>query len=43
VLIFCISQLIAAMNPGQNPSAYMRFNASDLLRAINRAGGGAGG
>ncbi|MEN0079681.1 MAG: replication initiator protein A [Pseudomonadota bacterium] len=42
VLIFCISQLIAAMNEGREPSVYVRFNAADLLRATNRAGGGAG-
>jgi plasmid replication initiation protein len=42
VLIFCISQLVAAMNKGQEPSRYVRFNVSDLLRATNRAGGGAG-
>lgn len=42
VLIFCISQLVAAMNDGREPSRYVRFNASDLLRATNRAGGGAG-
>ena len=42
VLIFCISQLVAAMNEGREPSRYVRFNASDLLRATNRAGGGAG-
>jgi len=42
VLIFCISQLVAAMNEGREPSPYVRFNAADLLRATNRAGGGAG-
>lgn len=42
VLIFCISQLVTAMNDGREPSRYVRFNASDLLRATNRAGGGAG-
>lgn len=42
VLIFCISQLIAAMNEGREPSRYVRFTASDLMRATNRAGGGAG-
>lgn len=42
VLIFCISQLVAAMNAGREPSRYVRFNAADLMRATNRAGGGAG-
>ncbi|MEM6942151.1 MAG: replication initiator protein A [Pseudomonadota bacterium] len=42
VLIFCISQLVAAINAGREPSQYVRFQASDLLRATNRAGGGAG-
>jgi len=42
VLIFCISQLVAAMNDGREPSRIVRFNASDLMRATNRAGGGAG-
>ena len=42
VLIFCISQLIAAMNAGREPSRIVRFNAADLMRATNRAGGGAG-
>lgn len=42
VLIFCISQLVAAMNEDREPSRYVRFNAADLLRATNRAGGGAG-
>ncbi|SDX91744.1 Plasmid replication initiator protein [Albimonas donghaensis] len=42
VLIFCISQLVAAMNEGREPSRYVRFNAADLMRATNRAGGGAG-
>jgi hypothetical protein len=42
VLIFCISQLVAAMNAGRDSSRYVRFNASDLMRATNRAGGGAG-
>ena len=42
VLIFCISQLVAAMNEGREPSSIVRFNAADLMRATNRAGGGAG-
>lgn len=42
VLIFCISQLFAAMNAGQEPQSTVRFNAADLIRATNRAGGGAG-
>jgi plasmid replication initiation protein len=42
VLIFCISQLVAAMNEGREPSSVVRFNAADLMRATNRAGGGAG-
>ncbi|MEO1722023.1 MAG: replication initiator protein A [Pseudomonadota bacterium] len=42
VLIFCISQLVAAINAGREPSQYVRFQAADLMRATNRAGGGAG-
>ncbi len=42
VLIFCISQVIAAMNRGQAVSQIIRFRARELLVATNRNTGGAG-
>lgn len=42
VLIYCISQLVAAMNEGREISQIVRFSASDLIKATNRVGGGAG-
>lgn len=40
VLIFCISQIIAALNDGREVSQTLRFSASDLLIATNRPTGG---
>jgi hypothetical protein len=40
VLIFCISQLIAALNEGRAVSKTVRFQALDLLQATNRDTGG---
>lgn len=42
VLIFCISQLMAAMNEGRPVSQVVRFKAHDLLRATNRMTNGQG-
>lgn len=42
VLIFCISQLIRAMNDGGQISQTVRFHASDLLKATNRMTTGRG-
>lgn len=42
ILIFCISQLIRAMNDGQEISQIVRFQASDLLKATNRMTTGRG-
>lgn len=42
ILIFCISQLIRAMNEGRDVSQMVRFQASDLLRATNRMTTGRG-
>lgn len=42
VLIFCISQLIAAMNRGEVPCQTVRFKAYDLLVATNRGTDGRG-
>ena len=40
VLIFCISQIIAALNAGRDVSQTVRFRAFDLLSATNRPAGG---
>ena len=40
VLIYCISQLMAALNEGREISQIIRFAASDLLQATNRPTGG---
>lgn len=40
VLIYCISQLMAALNEGREVSQTIRFAASDLLQATNRPTGG---
>ena len=42
VLIYCISQLIAGLNNGQEPSQTVRFKAYDLLQATNRMTNGQG-
>ena len=36
VLIFCISQVMAALNEGRPVSKVLRFKAYDLLIATNR-------
>ena len=40
VLIYCISQVMAALNAGQEVSQTIRFSASDMLTATNRPTGG---
>ncbi len=40
VLIFCISQIMAALNEGKQVSRTVRFKAYDLLLATNRPTGG---
>ena len=40
VLIFCISQIMSALNDGREVSQTVRFAASDLLAATNRPNGG---
>ena len=40
VLIFCISQLMAALNQGREMSPTVRFKAFDMLTATNRPTGG---
>ncbi|WP_172331666.1 replication initiator protein A [Mangrovicoccus sp. HB161399] len=42
VLIYCISQLIRAMDDGREISPVVRFQASDLLKATNRMTTGRG-
>lgn len=42
VLIYCISQLIAAMNNGHSPSKTLRMKAYDFLKATNRVTDGRG-
>jgi plasmid replication initiation protein len=42
ILIYCISQVIAAMNAGKEVSQVLRFKAYDLLRATNRMTNGGG-
>jgi|TARA_Y100001951_G_scaffold55798_1_gene44273 plasmid replication initiation protein len=42
VLIYCISQLIAALNAGRDVSPTLRFSAHDMLKATNRMVGGDG-
>ena len=42
VLIFCISNLVAAINDNREISQLVRFSAADLIRATNRPGGGTG-
>lgn len=42
VLIYCISQLIAALNEGRQVSQTVHFKAYDLLQATNRMTNGAG-
>lgn len=40
ILIYCISQMIAKMNAGEDPSPYVKIVAKDLLVFINRTTGG---
>ena len=40
VLIYCISQVIAALNAGREVSQTLRFQASEMLTATNRPTGG---
>lgn len=42
VLIYCISQCMAALNSGKKVSRKLSLNAYDLLRATNRQDSGAG-
>lgn len=42
VLIYCISQLMAAMNEGKTPSKTLRMKAFDFLKATNRVTDGRG-
>jgi plasmid replication initiation protein len=42
VLIYCISQLMAALNSGQSVSSVVRFKAHDLLKVTNRMTSGQG-
>ncbi|MCA9218141.1 MAG: replication initiator protein A [Planctomycetales bacterium] len=42
ILIYCISQVIAAMNAGEQVSQVIRFKAHDLLKATNRMTNGRG-
>ena len=42
ILIYCISQLMAAINAGQVPSPVLHFKAYDLLKATNRMTNGQG-
>jgi plasmid replication initiation protein len=42
ILIYCISQAIAALNEGRGISKTVRFKAYDLLRATNRVTSGEG-
>lgn len=42
VLIYCISQLISAINEGRDVSQVVRFKAYDLLKATNRMTNGQG-
>ena len=42
ILIYCISQIIAALNEGREVSQYLRFKAYDLLTATNRGTDGRG-
>ena len=42
VLIYCISQLMAALNAGQVLSSVVRFKAYDLLKVTNRMTNGQG-
>lgn len=42
ILIYCISQLMAAINAGQQVSRVVRFKAHDLLKATNRMTSGQG-
>ena len=42
VLIYCISQLMAGINDGQEVSSVVRFKAYDLLKVTNRMTNGQG-
>lgn len=42
ILIYCTSQLVAALNDGKPVSQYVRFRAFDLLSATNRGHDGRG-
>lgn len=42
ILIYCISQLMAAINAGREISSVIRFKAYDLLKATNRMTNGQG-
>lgn len=42
ILIYCISQLMAAVNSNEAPSPVVRFKAADLLKATNRVTSGEG-
>lgn len=42
ILIYCISQLMAAVNAGQPVNSVLRFTAHDLLKSTNRMTNGQG-
>ncbi|MFD2579594.1 replication initiator protein A [Novosphingobium colocasiae] len=42
ILIYCISQLVAKMNQGEQPSRTVRLQAYDMLVATNRQTSGEG-
>lgn len=42
VLIYCISQIVAALNKGQKVSQTLRLKAYDILKATNRVSDGRG-
>ncbi len=42
IIIFCTSQMVAALNDGREISQTVRISAAELLRATNRSGGGTG-
>ena len=41
ILVYCASQIVAAINAGRTPSKTVRFTSSDFLKATNRGTGGA--
>ena len=42
ILIYCISQCVAARNEGKEPSAKLKINAYEMLKATNRQTSGRG-